>query len=73
MKTSHNHSLVNEMNMTIFKLEKYEIDSMYQQIPQEVILSEIVISRHENEQVSQKFCQLSGVNFITFSQQISFN
>jgi hypothetical protein len=73
MKTSHNHSLVNEMNMTIFKLEKYEIDSMYQQIPQEVILSEIVISRHENEQVSQKFCQLSGVNFITFSQQFSFN
>ena len=73
MKTSHNQSLVNEMNMTIFKLEKYEIDSMYQQIPQEVILSEIVISRHENEQVSQKFCQLSGVNFITFSQQFSFN
>ena len=73
MKTSHNHSLVNEMNMTIFKLQKYDTDSMYQQLPQEAIPYEIAISRHEIQQVSQKFCQLSGVNFITFSQQFSLN
>jgi len=66
MKT-HNHLLVNEMNMTIFKLQKYDVESMLQQLPQEVIPCEIALSRHENMQVSQKFCQLSGVNFITFS------
>ena len=72
-KNSYNHSLVNEMNMTIFKLQKYDIESMLQQLPQEVIPCEIAIFRHENTQDSQKFCQLSGVNFITFSQQFSLN
>ncbi len=72
MKT-HNHSLVKEMNMTIFKLQKYDIESMLQQLPQEVIPCEIALSRHKIPQESQKFCQLSGVNFITFSQQFSLN
>ena len=61
------------MNMTIFKLQKYGIDLMFQQLPQEVILCEIAISRHKNTQVSQKFCQLSGVNFITFLHQFLLN
>ena len=61
------------MNMTIFKLQKYDIESMLQHLPQEVILCEIAISRHENQQESQKFCQLSGVNFITFLHQFLLN
>ena len=46
---------------------------MFQQLPQEAIQYEIAISRHENLQESQKFCQLSGVNFITFLHQFLLN
>lgn len=70
---SNNTPLVSKMNMPIFKLQNYGIGLMYQPLPQEVISSEIVISRRENLYGSQKFCQLSGVNFITFLHQFSLN
>ncbi|PBO84853.1 MAG: hypothetical protein COA77_07110 [Thaumarchaeota archaeon] len=63
---ANNDLLVNTMNMPIFKQQNYGIDSMFQQLPQEVIPCEIAISRHEIPQESQKFCQLLGVTFITF-------